>query len=286
MRKVFNSQFKITQEFGVNPDYYKKFGLTAHEGLDLIPTGSVWEVSCLEDGVVVRDEDNARSGAYGINVTIWHNKVNKATQYCHLSENYVSSGQIVKAGERIGKMGSTGNSSGAHLHLNLFETDDNGVRLNRNNGYFGGINPLPFLQENREIIAQEIAQPQKADQYKRAYKALTGVWVNQDEIDPWVKRGLSLDDTMIEIMKGDGRFKRLWIDPVLDLLKEDAEKARTDLKAYITEQREKEESAEIVTTIYPRNPAVVSKTPPQKAAPAFSGPFVNVLNWLLKKVGL
>lgn len=149
MRKLFRSTFRITQEFGVNADYYKKFGLKYHEGIDLVPTGTVWDVLALEDGVVVKDQDDPIQGkAYGNYLTIWHNKINKATQYCHLKENYVKLGDIVKVGDKIGLMGRTGNVTGAHVHLNLFQTDDNGIRLNKDNGTLGGIDPLPFLNED------------------------------------------------------------------------------------------------------------------------------------------
>lgn len=151
MRRLFKSAIKITQEFGVNPEYYSKFGLKSHEGLDCIPTGTVWDVLCLEDGVVVKDVDNPLSGAYGVNVTVWHTKINKATQYCHFKENYVTEGQLVKTGDKLGLMGKTGNTAGSHVHLNLFETDENGIRLNRDNGYLGGINPLPFLNEEISV---------------------------------------------------------------------------------------------------------------------------------------
>lgn len=153
MRSLFRSKHRVTQNFGVNPEYYAKFGLKAHEGLDLVPTGTVWDVLCLADGVVVKDEDNALSGAYGKNVTVWHTKLRKATQYCHLKENYVTMGQIVSAGEKLGLMGATGNTKGAHVHLNLFETDENGIRQNRTNGYLGGIDPLLFLEEETPIVA-------------------------------------------------------------------------------------------------------------------------------------
>jgi len=96
MRKLFNSKWKVTQEFGVNEAYYKQFGLKGHEGGDYIPTGTVWDVFCLEDGVVVKDENNAKSGAYGDNVTVWHPTINRATQYCHFKENYVNLGDKVK----------------------------------------------------------------------------------------------------------------------------------------------------------------------------------------------
>ena len=148
MRQLFRSKFKITQEFGVNEAYYKQFGLKGHEGGDYIPTGIVWDILCLEDGVVVQDEDNTRSGAYGTYATVWHPTINKATQYCHLKENYVSFGQKVSRGDKIGLMGATGNVTGAHLHLNLFNVDAQGFRLNRDNGFLGGIDPLPFLNED------------------------------------------------------------------------------------------------------------------------------------------
>ena len=147
MRSPFRSKFKITQKFGVNSAYYRRFGLRGHEGIDLIPTGRSWDILCLEDGIVVRDEDNPRSGAYGVYCTVWHSSIKKATQYCHLKENFVEIGDRVKKGQRIGIMGATGNVTGAHLHLNLFEVDENGYRLNRNNGYLGGIDPLPWLLE-------------------------------------------------------------------------------------------------------------------------------------------
>lgn len=145
MRSPFGSKIKITQKFGVNAEYYAKFGLKGHEGLDCVPTGTNWEVRSLADGVVVNESDDPRSGAYGIWLTVWHPTIKKATQYCHLKENYIEPGDKVTAGQKIGTMGTTGNSTGPHLHLNVFDVDSNGVRLNKNNGYNGGIDPEPFL---------------------------------------------------------------------------------------------------------------------------------------------
>lgn len=151
MRKVFRSKFKITQTFANKliidgKEYYKQWGLSGHEGLDLVPTGIDWDIHALEGGVVVKDEDVGRNN-YGKYLTIWSPAINKATQYCHLNENYFKLGDKVKREDKIGRMGDSGNTFGAHLHLNLFNVDENGYRLNKDNGYLGGIDPLPFIKE-------------------------------------------------------------------------------------------------------------------------------------------
>ena len=161
MRSIFKSKFRITQPFGPDhfltikekqikaSDYYAKWGLRGHEGLDLVPGGNVWDVLCLEDGIVVRDIDDENIGKnYGKNVTVWHPAIGKATQYCHLNRNSVKVGERLTRGQVLGVMGDTGNTSGAHVHLNLFDVDANGIRKNRDNGYFGGIDPAPFLEED------------------------------------------------------------------------------------------------------------------------------------------
>ncbi|GAA1358875.1 M23 family metallopeptidase [Streptomyces beijiangensis] len=76
-------------------------------------------------------------GGFGIEVVIKHPN-GYYTQYAHLSAAAVDQGEKVRAGQWIGQSGSTGNSTGPHLH---FE-----VRLTP---YLGsGIDPVPWLREH------------------------------------------------------------------------------------------------------------------------------------------
>lgn len=258
MRKLFNSAFKVTQTFANKlmvdgKDYYGQFGLAGHEGLDLIPSGTVWDVFCLEDGVVVKDEDNARSGAYGINVTVWHPKIKKATQYCHLAENYVSNGQSIKAGEKLGKMGATGNVSGAHVHLNLFETDEEGYRKNRGNGYLGGIDPLPFLNENTEPISASTPQPVITDQTRIPQLGNMEVQAIRSKIADMERDLKSYEENTLNLIH-------------------DAEKAQHDLAEYIRQHPE-----------VPVEPKIPSKTDEEiKNGATFEAPIIltNLIQWL------
>ncbi|NJM48496.1 MAG: M23 family metallopeptidase [Alkalinema sp. RU_4_3] len=60
-----------------------------------------------------------RMGGYGLAVTIEHQNGRYETLYGHLSELLVSAGEPVRSGQVIGRVGSTGASTGPHLHFEL-----------------------------------------------------------------------------------------------------------------------------------------------------------------------
>jgi len=138
---LFIGDFRVSQQYGVNAAFYKQFGLAGHEGVDYATPVGV-PVLAPFDGVILRDTDNPKSGAYGTHLVIWDPTQKCAVWYCHLASNRVSYGERVQCGQVIGLTGNTGNSTGPHLHVNLVETDSFGNRTNLSNGYQGFLNIL------------------------------------------------------------------------------------------------------------------------------------------------
>ena len=65
-------------------------------------------------------------GGYGLTVVLDHQKFGQQTLYAHLSEIFVQPGQVVEQGAVIGRVGSTGNSTGAHLHFEVRQLTNQG----------------------------------------------------------------------------------------------------------------------------------------------------------------
>lgn len=126
--------YTYTSGFGVRYDPFT--GATAlHAGVDM--AGPVGEpIYAAADGVV---EKAGYYGAYGNMIDLGHGK-GIATRYGHLSRVAVRAGDRVKRGELIGYMGSTGRSTGSHLHYE--------VRIDGR-----AVNPMPFLEAGEKLLA-------------------------------------------------------------------------------------------------------------------------------------
>lgn len=115
------NNYRLTSGFGVRIDPFRHT-LARHTGLDFSgPIGS--QVHVTSDG---RIEKAGRYGAYGNAIIVSH-AYGVSTLYGHLSKILVKPGQVVHKGEIIGVQGSTGRSTGNHLH---YEVMYNGVKLN------------------------------------------------------------------------------------------------------------------------------------------------------------
>jgi len=134
----------IYQYFGENKlDWYKKtFNMDGHNGWDVWALRGA-DIVASHDGVVVEVSTDESAG---IGVVIW-DKVSLKTIYWHLKTGsvVVNVGQEVKAGDKLGLCNNTGWSTGDHLHFGIKETNEQGSSINKDNGYYGAIDPMPFF---------------------------------------------------------------------------------------------------------------------------------------------
>lgn len=94
-----------------------------HAGSDYAPkvAGTTGRpIYAIADGQVVRAQWNALPYHSGIAVIVYHSALGRYSYYGHLASYKVSVGQNVRAGQHIAVMGTTGNSTGIHLHLGIF----------------------------------------------------------------------------------------------------------------------------------------------------------------------
>ena len=126
----------FTSNFGIRSDPFR--GTAAmHAGVD-IPGPSGTPIYATADGII---SHAARQGGYGNLVEINHGK-GIATRYGHLSKIIVAENGRVRRGQIIGLMGSTGRSTGPHLHYEV-----------RIDGH--AVNPIPFLTTADYLLAAQ-----------------------------------------------------------------------------------------------------------------------------------
>ncbi|NEB00749.1 M23 family metallopeptidase [Streptomyces sp. SID13726] len=109
---------------------------STHSGQDFaVPSGT--KVVAAHGGTVVKAGSNGAGdgAAYGNAIVIKHGN-GTYSQYAHLSRINVKVGQVVKTGQRIALSGSTGNSSGPHLHFEIRTTAN----------YGSAVDPVKFLR--------------------------------------------------------------------------------------------------------------------------------------------
>ncbi len=110
-------------------------GRRQHAGIDLAaPTGT--PVYATADGVIGRADWYS---SYGLYISINHG-ASMETRYAHLSRLAVAAGDNVKKGDLIGYVGSTGRSTGPHLH---YEVRVEGL----------AVNPIPYMVESEAQLA-------------------------------------------------------------------------------------------------------------------------------------
>ena len=121
----------VTDGFGMRRNPFNGEGSEVHEGLDIaVDFGA--PVAATADGLVIFAAPHA---GYGNLVIVYHSN-GITTRYGHLSRISVEAGQRVKRSDQIGNAGSTGRSTGPHVHYEIRENDQ-------------AVDPLRYARQSR-----------------------------------------------------------------------------------------------------------------------------------------
>ena len=135
--KPVQASVTMMSPFGFRSDPFNHRA-AMHPGIDL--SGSYGTpIYATADGTVLRAGWN--SGGYGNLVEVDHGR-GITTRYGHMSAIMVSAGQHITRGQQVGRMGSTGRSTGNHLHYE--------VRIDGR-----AVNPIPFMKSTDYVLAMQ-----------------------------------------------------------------------------------------------------------------------------------
>jgi murein DD-endopeptidase MepM/ murein hydrolase activator NlpD len=129
-----------------------------HKGVDMSTDYGV-PVYATGDGVVEKVEQGRRRRGYGRQILINH-KFGYKTRYAHLLKMFVKPGEKVQRGQLIGEVGSTGGSTGPHLHYEV-------IYRNRQ------VNPVNYF--NRNMTSDEYRQLMENMKYNSDLETDEGV---------------------------------------------------------------------------------------------------------------
>ncbi len=133
---VLDGKARISSEYGMRKDPFNG-EMAFHDGVDLaVKRGT--GITALKDGVVTF---SGFKGGYGNTVIVRHED-GLETVYSHASRNHVREGETVTSGTILADVGSTGRSTGPHLH---FEVRKDGK----------AVNPLPYLKDSDLRLARK-----------------------------------------------------------------------------------------------------------------------------------
>lgn len=130
------ASYTLSSSFGYRRDPINGSG-AMHNGLDFKAAHGT-PILAAADGVITKA---GWMGGYGKTIEITHGN-GLMTRYAHMSRLEANLGQKVERGAQIGRMGSTGRSTGTHLHFEV-----------RNNGR--AINPHKFLKANNNVLKDQ-----------------------------------------------------------------------------------------------------------------------------------
>jgi murein DD-endopeptidase MepM/ murein hydrolase activator NlpD len=168
--RIGNENFKILFPLAIPAPITSLFGWRTHPisgtarlhtGTDIGAAMGTPVLAALAGRVILADA----MGGYGLSIALEHNSGIQQTLYAHLSEIFVKPGELIQQGTVIGRVGSTGASTGPHLHFEFRQMTqdgswvamDSGQQLEISLGDLG--RSLQVAQKPNQAIAQTPLMP-------------------------------------------------------------------------------------------------------------------------------
>ena len=138
---------RITQGFGENKvPYYREAGMLGHNGIDFV----CWRGEPMYhsgDFVGIAKTEVDMAGGIGVDIISkepFEDGFHRKLRYWHLLKVAVYDGQEIRTGNLVGLGDNTGMSTGDHLHFGYKRCLKDGTAVNKDNGYYGGLDPEPY----------------------------------------------------------------------------------------------------------------------------------------------
>ncbi|TPG68731.1 M23 family metallopeptidase [Brevibacillus laterosporus] len=189
----FLTPYRVTSPYGRRSDPFNG-NKVHHTGIDLVKRsgGKNAPIESFTDGVVIFANEvpsNIKGtgyGGFGLVVAI-QDKNNHNLMYAHLSKSLVKVGDKVKAGQVIGLQGSTGRSTGEHLHFEVR------AMCSPCGGFGNDINPIEYLDKHYKK-EQPVASPitsikNKEDEFMKFIMSEQGKSYAKEAINSLSKKG-------------------------------------------------------------------------------------------------
>ena len=140
-----------------------------HTGTDIAAPEGTPVLAAMSGKVLLADN----LGGYGLTIALEHSDGTQQTLYGHLSEIFVKPGELIQQGAVIGRVGSTGNSTGPHLHLEFRQLTDAGwMAIDPGTQLENSMNDLSKALKNSPTAQQQALklQPQPLTQPSKSLK--------------------------------------------------------------------------------------------------------------------
>jgi TP901 family phage tail tape measure protein len=159
-----------------------------HAGTDMTPLSGSWDIRPIGPGKV---KYAGYDGGYGNYVTILHADGRKSG-YGHLEKIYTHAGARISLGDHVGKMGSTGGSTGPHLHLNISTTNSSDDERSTSNPFShkDNLNPVVFLRNHG--AKGSVAMMAKGGVVERPTYAMIGEAHDREAVIPLNAQGVGV----------------------------------------------------------------------------------------------